>query len=117
MAALNHLHLHVTDLARSQAFYESWFGFRLLTDHGSIRFLRDDAGMDLALAPSAAVERMPAWFHFGFRLPDAGAVRAMKVKMTGAGVEILRSCDKPDLVCFRVGDPDGYAIEVYWERP
>jgi catechol 2,3-dioxygenase-like lactoylglutathione lyase family enzyme len=118
VASLNHLHLHVLDLARSQAFYERWFGFRHHVDHGTIRFLRDEAGLDLALAPAGAVETLPRWFHFGFRLADGPAVRDLRSRMTEAGVPLVEggSYDGEDFVTFRIEDPDGYRIEVYWEE-
>lgn len=114
MAALNHLHLHVADLARSRAFYETFFGFREDVWHGPILFLADDAGFQLALAPGPT-DPMPPWWHFGFRLPDAGAARSLKAALAGAGHAVGDSGDDPDFVWFRVADPDGYAVEVYWE--
>ena len=50
MASLNHLHLHVKDLAASRRFYERWFGLRESAVHHGIVFLRDDTGLDLALS-------------------------------------------------------------------
>ena len=113
---MNHLHLHVRDVGRARAFYERWFGFRKHTQHGPILFLRDDADLDLALAPDDEPAGLPAWFHFGFRLDSGDAVRTMHDAMRDDGVQIaqhLQSWD--DLVVFRCADPDGYQIEVYWE--
>jgi catechol 2,3-dioxygenase-like lactoylglutathione lyase family enzyme len=113
---LNHLHLHVRDVARSRRFYETYFGFREKARHGEILFLTNDQAFDLALAPAANVEPFPPWFHFGFRLPSSEAVRALHRQMTSEGVPAPRPLvDDPDLVSFRCTDPDGYAVEVYWE--
>jgi catechol 2,3-dioxygenase-like lactoylglutathione lyase family enzyme len=113
---LNHLHLHVRDLARARRFYEDHFGFRYHVTHGAIVFLRDEGDLDLALAPADAVEPLPPWFHFGFRLPSAAAVEALHARMATNGETITApfSAD-PDYAWFRCRDPDGYAIEVYWE--
>src|SRR5688572_6812909 len=78
---LNHLHLHVRDLDRSRAFYATYFGFQERVRYGTILFLRNGEGFDLALAPAAAVEPFPEWFHFGFRLASADAVRALYARM------------------------------------
>ena len=112
--ALNHLHLHVADLDRSRAFYETFFGFREDVWHGPILFVADETGFQLALAPGD-VEPMPGWWHFGFRLPEPGDVRARRDALRDAGHAITGEGDDPDFVWFRVRDPDGYAIEVYWE--
>jgi catechol 2,3-dioxygenase-like lactoylglutathione lyase family enzyme len=114
---LNHLHLHVRSLERARDFYTRYFGFSEHARHGEILFLRDAPdGVDLALAPSARVEPFPAWFHFGFRLPDAQAVRALHSRMAGDRIEIRVALQEfPDFVFFRCADPDGREIEVYWE--
>lgn len=112
--ALNHLHLHVADVARSRAFYETFFGFREDVRHGDILFVADETGFQLALAPGP-VEPMPPWWHFGFRLPSPGDVRALRTSLAAAGHEITDGGDDPDFVWLRVHDPDGYRIEVYWE--
>ena len=116
MPDLNHLHLHVRDTAQSGRFYEQWFGLREHVRHGDILFLRDGATFDLALAPDPAPPPLPSWFHFGFRLGRAEDVRDLHRRMASASLPGL--CDlyaDDDMVSFRVRDPDGYGIEVYWE--
>ena len=113
---LNHLHLHVRDVDRSQRFYAKWFGFREHARHGPIPFLRDKADLDLALAPDDEPQPFPNWFHFGFRLDSAQAVRDLHDAMTEAGVSIVQAVQTwEDLVVFRCADPDGTNIEIYWE--
>jgi len=113
---LNHLHLHVRSRDASQRFYETHFGFSEWTTHGDILFLRDEAGLDLALAPAADAGEPPGWFHFGFRLPRAAEVEQLHRRLAGEGVRMRGPMIQDvDLVSFRCFDPDGYGIEVYWE--
>ena len=113
---VNHLHLHVRDIEQSEAFYARWFGFERHVTHGEILFLRDAGGLDLALAPDPEPAALPPWFHFGFRLPSGDAVRALRAEMLDAEVVMATELfDYEDLVSFRCRDPDGYAIEIYWE--
>ena len=113
---LNHLHLHVRDIARTRAFYERWLDFRYLTQHGEIVFLRDAGGLDLALAPDPAPDPMPAWFHVGTRLSSGEDVQTLCEQMQDAGVPILRPVEHmDDFAVFRCADPDGVTVEVYWE--
>ena len=112
---LNHLHIHVADVDRAAAFYGRAFGLTPHVTHGDVLFLRDDAGMDLALAPGTTGE-LPDWFHFGFRLPAPADVRALHARLATDGVEMAAPLSEaPDFVWFRCRDPDGHAIEVYWE--
>ncbi len=115
---INHLHLKVASVERARAFYARFFGLADFVWPGEMLFMRDDAGMDLALAPepAAAVEPMPPWFHFGFRLDDADAVKAMHDRMAAEGVPLSEPLTTAgDLTFFRCADPDGYSIEVYFE--
>jgi catechol 2,3-dioxygenase-like lactoylglutathione lyase family enzyme len=113
---LNHLHLHVRDLGRSRRFYETWLGFREHAWYEDLLFLRNAHGFDLALMPDPAPAPLPDWFHFGFRLESAAAVRELHERMRAAGVPFRRALhEEPELVSFRCEDPDGCAVEVYWE--
>ena len=113
---LNHLHLHVRDLEASRRFYERWFSFAERVRHEEILFLRNAEGFDLALVPDAEAHEFPRWFHFGFRLEDASAVRGLRARMKGAGLPGVGDLHaEAELVSFRCADPDGHRIEVYWE--
>lgn len=108
---LNHLHLHAKSVAKTRRFYETHFGFRERTWHGDVLFLRNRDGFDLDLGPSRRAERFPEGFRFGFRLPTARAVRRLHGRIPTAG----ELHDSKEFVVFRCWDPDGRAIEGYWE--
>lgn len=114
---LNHLHLHVRDIAASRRFYEKYFGFhRERINEGDFVIVQNDDGFDLALALDGPAPIMPQWFHFGFRLANADAVRELYKQMNSDGIEIFKELGGyDDYVTFRCADPDGYVIEVYWE--
>ena len=111
---LNHLHLHVRNLDRAKRFYVSYFRFGKPVRHGNILFLRNTSGFDLALAPDRTSFSFPEWFHFGFRLGNARAVRKLHSRMSAEGVQVQNIEEYADYVTFRCMDPDGYSIEVYW---
>ena len=116
MAALNHIHLHVLSVERARDFYATCLGPKPHVTHGDILFMRDDAGVDLALAPAKTLGPFPAWFHIGFRLNAGADVAALHDKLTAAGETIRQTLTtEPDVVVFRCADPDGHLIEVYWE--
>ncbi len=115
---LHHLGLPVRDQGRSLAFYQRYFRF----DETSARtypdgtvIVRNGDGFDLALH-AGDVPAQPAFLHFGFAMPSAGDVRELLARMDGEGVAIVERDDEPDMVSFKCLDPDGWRIEVYWER-
>ena len=113
---LNHLHLKVRSVEGAKCFYERFFGLTEFVRHGEVVFMRDGAGMDLALAPAEAPEPMPGWFHLGFRLPSREAVAELHAAMAAGGAAITQPLtDDGDMLFLHAADPDGYAIEVYRE--
>jgi catechol-2,3-dioxygenase len=117
---LGHLGLPVRDDERSLAFYATYFGFDPATaqryDDGTV-IVRNADRFDLALHPATGDLTAPAFLHFGFTMPTPEAVRTLEARLTADNIPIVEHDDEPDLVSFKCLDPDGWRIEVYWERP
>jgi catechol 2,3-dioxygenase-like lactoylglutathione lyase family enzyme len=113
---LNPLNLQVRDVTRARQFYERYFGFAEgeAIWHEDVLFLRNAHGFDLALAPRGDLPAAQG-FHFGFRLADTAAVRALRRRLMTDGVPRFDEWDEPGYVGFKCADPDGRTIEVYWE--
>ena len=80
--------------------------------------MSDELGFDLALMSDGTPQKMPAWFHFGCKLPSADAVVSLHDEMVNSGVSIARPLQRDEVFAsFRAFDPDGYTIEFYWEEP
>ncbi len=59
---------------------------------------------------------MPSWFHFGFKLESREAVEGQYARAQASGASVKEPLtDEGNFAWFRVLDPDGHAIEVYWE--
>ena len=115
MPLLQHLHLHVRDRPRAEAFYVDWFGLRVERRAGALSFLRDANDFLLVLMDDPAPAPLPDWFHFGFAQPSPDAVAALHDRMAAAGVPIVRPLARSDAItAFRCADADGWTIEVYW---
>ncbi len=115
---VQHLHLHVRDRRLAEGFYQEWLGLKVTRRGAALTFMSDAAGFDLALMDDSAPAPMPAWFHFGCRLASADDVAALHDTMAERGLTIAKGLYRDDtLASFRVRDPDGYAIEIYWEAP
>jgi catechol 2,3-dioxygenase-like lactoylglutathione lyase family enzyme len=117
---LRHLGLPVADSQRSLAFYAGYFGFDTATATrypDGTTIVRDADGFDLALHDASDPAPHAGFLHFGFAVPDADQVHALRERMQADGVSIVERDDEPHLVSFKCLDPDGWRIEIYWEGP
>jgi catechol 2,3-dioxygenase-like lactoylglutathione lyase family enzyme len=114
---IQHLALQVRDPARSRRFYLDTLGLHgdAVDEDWGVRVSFAD-GFMLALiqgepVPEGAIDRV----HFGCRLPDAFAARAMRERLADAAVVEIEWVDEPDYVSVKVRDPDGYIVELAYE--
>ena len=113
---IGHLHLHVRDLHRASTFYQRWFGLAVVGEDEDIAFLGGSRSFLLALMKDDDPAPPPPWFHFGIPLTSAAAVRDLLARMEAAAVPIAKALyEDPTFASFRCRDPDGYAIELYWD--
>jgi catechol 2,3-dioxygenase-like lactoylglutathione lyase family enzyme len=117
---LRHLGLPVRDHERSLRFYARYFAFDPATARsypdGTV-IVRNADGFDLALHPATEPTTASNFLHFGFAVPEAEAVWALHRRLEADGVPVVERDDEPDLVSIKCLDPDGWRVEVYWERP
>lgn len=113
---LTHLHLFVSDLDRSLAFYGAVFGLQeVFRDGPKMVFLRppnstDSITLNEVPAKAGAVGGVD---HFGFRLIDKGQLdRAIEEVERAGGRLIERGEHAPGQPYAYVADPDGYTIEL-----
>jgi catechol 2,3-dioxygenase-like lactoylglutathione lyase family enzyme len=115
---MKHLALAVIDQARSQRFYETYFGFDAEPPRrydGGVLMLYDANGFSLALGPTREPVVVPSFLHFGVHLPSRDAVFTLREQLVAGGVEIVEEWDEPEYVSVKCRDPDGYVVEAAWE--
>lgn len=115
---LNHIHIGTRNLAESQKFYESVFGFRKKFDHDPGVFLENDAGFLIAVDPVEELPSLPPWYHLGFCLSSEDEALAMYSKCKSLKVKIVRDLmqEAGQFASFFITDPDGYKIEISWHH-
>jgi catechol 2,3-dioxygenase-like lactoylglutathione lyase family enzyme len=115
MRTLNHLSLVVSDVARSASFYQSLFGMEHQWQEGEFVFLSCGYA-DLALVKGKPL--IHRRFHFGFRVENRDEVDAWRDEVAKHDVPVTHGPeDYGDYYTFTCRDPDGYAVEVYYEGP
>ena len=117
-AAKTHVSLNVSDVTRSVAFYEAFFGVPAHKIRpGYANFDLETPALKLALNQSALPATGGALNHLGVVLDSMEAVQAARERLTAAG---LVSLDEGDTVCCHARqekvwaqDPDGNSWEIY----
>lgn len=113
MRALNHLSLVVSDVARSAEFYRAVFGMEEQSRAEDFAFLGCGES-DLALVKGQPL--IHRRFHFGFRVETRAEVDAWLERVHGHRAAVTHGPeDYGDYYTFSLRDPDGYAVEIYYE--
>jgi catechol 2,3-dioxygenase-like lactoylglutathione lyase family enzyme len=117
MSAKVHLHMSVSDLTKSQAFYETFFGGAPVKEKpGYVKFLPEWAPVNLALSIGhPAGEGVVN--HVGVQVDSPETVTAHLARVKAAGLPVREEmgvdCCHANQDKFWVQDPDGVEWEVY----
>jgi lactoylglutathione lyase len=115
---LNHMHLSVTDVAATAAFFVKHFNFALVETRGNngLAVLEGKKGVVLVLMRLASGvdpdQAYPPMFHLGFLTPDEPLVNALHAAMKAdaldvSDVELTRGARR-----FYCKAPGGILVEV-----
>ena len=124
MPAIGHVHLKVSDLERSIAFYEL-LGLSVQARYGAeAAFLSWDGyhhhlGLNTWRSKGAAPapEGHPGLFHAAFLFEDRARLAAAIRAVTGAGHALTGASDHGVSEAVYLDDPDGNGVELTRDRP
>ena len=117
MRAKVHLHLHVSDLAKSREFYRTFFGGAPVKEKpGYVKFLPEWAPVNLALSTGRPAGEGVV-DHVGVQVDSPETVTAHLARVKAAGLAVREemdvNCCHANQGKFWVRDPDGVEWEVY----
>ena len=122
---VGHIHLKVTDLDQSIAFYGDVLGFTLTQRYGAQAAFLSAGGYHHHIGlntwhsrgAGAAPERAAGLYHVAFLFPDRASLGAALQRVLDHGTPLDGAADHgvSEAVYFR--DPDGNGIELYRDRP
>jgi catechol 2,3-dioxygenase-like lactoylglutathione lyase family enzyme len=117
MSAKVHLHMHVSDLAKSRTFYEQFLGGTpVKVKPGYVKFLPDWAPVNLALSAGGTAAEGTV-NHVGVQVDAVDTVMSHLARVKAAGLPVREemgvNCCHANQDKFWVTDPDGVEWEVY----
>ena len=113
-----HVHMTVSDLEKSRAFYEKFFGAApVKVKPGYVKFLPAFGPLNLALSQAAPAEGRGHVDHMGLQVESAEIVTHELARVKAAGLTVREemgvNCCHANQDKFWVKDPDGVEWEVY----
>ena len=119
---IGHVHLNVSDLDRSIAFYSETLSFDVMLRMPKLAFLSYDGyhhhvALDSRAAANLSTSEHQGLHHFALRHETRSELADSVRRVQAAGVPIKRAADFYILEAVFIDDPDGNGIELSWDRP
>lgn len=122
---IGHIHLKVSDLARSLEFYKDLLGFQVTQQFQdqAVFLASGDYHHHLALntwqslgAPPAP-KRSAGLFHLAILYPTELELARIFKRLRQADYPLTGAADHGVSKALYLDDPDGNGVELYWDRP
>jgi len=122
---IGHVHLTVSDLERSLAFYRDLLGFEITTRYGSSAVFLSAGGYHhhIALNTWAGAGALPprknhaGLYHFAILYPDRKELARVLKRLIDEGYPLTGTADHGVSEAIYLDDPDGIGVELYADRP
>jgi catechol 2,3-dioxygenase len=122
---VGHVHLKVSDIDRSLAFYEGVLGFDVMLRHGDEAAFISAGGyhhhIGLNTWESKGAGPPPAnttgLFHTAIRFPDRKSLAEAVKRVVDAGIPLTGASDHGVSEAIYLRDPDDNGVELYRDRP
>ena len=122
---IGHVHLKVSDLERSIAFYRDVLGFELQQRYGMQAAFLSAGGYHHHIGLNTWQSKggpPPApgttgLFHLAILYPTRASLADALKRLGEAGIQLDGASDHGVSEALYLRDPDGNGIELYWDRP
>ena len=122
---VGHVHLKVSDLERSVAFYSDVLGFAVTQRMGSAAAFLSAGGYHHHVGLNTWESRggpppsrnSTGLFHAAFLYPSRAALATALRRLQEHGVPLDGAADHGVSEALYLSDPDGNGLELYWDRP
>ena len=121
---IGHVHLKVSDLERSLAFYRDVLGFELTQRYGNEAAFLSAGGyhhhIGLNTWESAGGQPPPpgstGLYHLAILYPTRAELADALRRLVRAGIPLTGASDHGVSEALYLRDPDGNGVELYWDR-
>ena len=117
---LTHIALRVSDIERSVKFYSDVFGCELMYREDSFAQVSTPGSNDIIVfehEPKLAGQATGGIIHFGFRLVEPVDIETVREAVGSAGGRVKDYGEfEPGAPYLFFDDPDGYEVEVWYEK-
>ena len=122
---IGHVHLKVSDLEGSLAFYCGLLGFELMMRYGTEAAFISAGGYHHHIGLNTwhskglppAPQRSVGLFHTAIVYPTRRDLAAILQRLNEAGHPLTGVADHGVSEALYLDDPDGNGVELYWDRP
>ncbi|WP_299771731.1 VOC family protein [uncultured Tateyamaria sp.] len=122
---VGHIHLKVTDIERSIAFYRDVLGFTLTQRYGDQAAFLSAGGYHHHIGLNTwhsrgagpAPEQAAGLYHVAFLFPNRASLGAALGRVLDHGTALDGAADHGVSEAVYIRDPDGNGIELYRDRP
>jgi catechol 2,3-dioxygenase len=122
---LGHVHLKVSDIERSLAFYCGVLGFELMQRYGSQAAFVSAGGYHHhiglntweSLGGSPPPPNCTGLFHLAILYPTRATLADALRRLTAANIALDGASDHGVSEALYLRDPDDNGVELYWDRP
>jgi len=122
---IGHVHLKVSDIEKSLAFYRGILGFQLMQRFGSSAAFISAGGYHHHIGLNTwhskgagpAAENAVGLYHTAVVYPTKRDLVAIVQRLQSLNYPFTGSADHGVSIAFYLNDPDGNGVELYWDRP
>lgn len=122
---IGHVHLKVSSIERSLAFYVGLLGFEITTTYGDQAVFISAGGYHHHIglntwyskdAPAAKKEGV-GLFHTAILYPTRRDLAVIYTRLRNANYPLTGASDHGVSEALYLNDPDGNGVELYWDKP
>jgi catechol 2,3-dioxygenase len=122
---IGHVHLKVSDLERSLAFYRDVLGFQVTQRYGSRTVFLSAGGYHHhiglntweSLGGTAPPPGSTGLYHLAILYPERAELADALRRILKAGIPLEGASDHGVSEALYLRDPDDNGVELYWDRP
>jgi catechol 2,3-dioxygenase len=122
---IGHVHLKVSDLTKSLAFYQDLLGFEITARYGDSAVFVSAGGYHHHIGLNTwyskngppAPRNSPGLFHTAIVYPTRKDLAVAFKRLLDANYPLTGASDHGVSEALYLDDPDGNGVELYWDRP